>query len=721
MGGRIRPHDFSDVPFMEFFASLLPSVQHIGTAGYFVAFGIALAESLPFIGLMFPGTVLIVILGFFASQGFLRFGVLIWFVTAGAVLGDVIGYRSGIRGKKLFREGNRFLRPSYLEKGKKFFHVHGEKSIFLGRFVGPLRPIIPFVAGLSHMDWWRFIVWDVAVSLLWAWSHLTLGYFFGGAAAVIETWFTRASFFLLLTVAILFLLWFISKKLRPFVRVSKSIIRSMGEGIMGNQDIRTFMEGHPKTISFMRRRFSHRRFTGLPLTLFFLAAVYLVFLLSGIVEGIITAEPIISVDARVANLMYAFRDTGFIRVFLWITLLARRDIVILLAVIVSALAVVWDRRKYILPFLITLGGSQLFASLGKIFIHRPRPSIAYYLESSFSFPSGHAALSVALYGFVAYVLLRTVKLKKRRYRTGILFLTLSIIFAIGLSRLYLGVHFLSDVWGGYLLGGLWLIIGISIAEMGKRRRKTAKGAGRPIVKHRRFASAVLCVILVTWYVSRGIDYSPARLVVDRSVSAEVSNDVVGEFGRLGLPRYSETFSGTHQEPMSFIVVARDDGSLIALMDRAGWKLSDPVTVVNMIRLADAAVMKLSYPTAPMTPSFWNTQVHAFGFQKQTNAGTVSARHHARFWKTSIRTQDGRSVYVGTASFDVGIKWIITHRISPDIDTERDTLLGDLSGTGLIMSTEKIHFVDPVLGKNFSGDPFFTDGEAYVLSLSPTGE
>jgi undecaprenyl-diphosphatase len=385
----------------------------------------------------------------------------------------------------------------------------------------------------------------------------------------------------------------------------------------------------------------------------------------------------------------------------------------LLAIVVAALSIMWNRRSYVVPFLVTIAGSQLFASLGKRLVHRPRPSIAYYVEPSFSFPSGHAALSMALYGFVAYILLRNVK-RKRRSRTFILFLMLAIIFLVGLSRIYLGVHFLSDVWSGYLLGALWLIIGISMHESGNRKRKDT---GVPIRMERgrlRFATAAMLAIPVLWYGYQGLRYDPPRAMVDRTMEVEVTDDVAGSFDRLALPKYSETFSGTHQEPMSFLVIAKDDATFVETMERSGWMLSDPVTVANMTTLAGASIMKTSYPRAPMTPSFWNTRVHDFGFQKQTSVRNVHARHHARFWKAPIRTEDDGSVYAGTASLDVGIKWIVTHRISPDIDTERETLLGDLVATGSVVSSEKFRFVDPVLGKNFSGDPFFTDGEAYVL-------
>jgi len=72
------------------------------------------------------------------------------------------------------------------------------------------------------------------------------------------------------------------------------------------------------------------------------------------------------------------------------------------------------------------------------------------------------------------------------------------------------------------------------------------------------------------------------------------------------------------------------------------------------------------------------------------------------------------VYGGTASFDTNIKWLVTHAIQPDIDTERDKLLADLRTSGQIANVQEQQFVNPTLGKNFSGDQFFTDGKAYIF-------
>jgi undecaprenyl-diphosphatase len=125
------------------------------------------------------------------------------------------------------------------------------------------------------------------------------------------------------------------------------------------------------------------------------------------------------------------------------------------------------RYKYFLPLLTTVAGSGLTVYLLKILIGRDRPGmgIAYYVEQSLSFPSGHAALSLALYGYATYVLLQVCGTQKTVWK----FLSYAIVslgvLLIGLSRLYLGVHFLTDILGGYLIGLLWLVIGIVLTEI----------------------------------------------------------------------------------------------------------------------------------------------------------------------------------------------------------------------------------------------------------------
>ena len=204
------------------------------------------------------------------------------------------------------------------------------------------------------------------------------------------------------------------------------------------------------------------------------------------------------------------------------------------------------------------------------------------------------------------------------------------------------------------------------------------------------------------------------------IKAEIKNKIVieniDEIFINGQYKYTETLTGENQEPLSFIIFASDDESFKNMFIQAGWYLADKPDIRSVAKIAKAALLKKEYLQAPMTPSFWNEQTHDFGFEKPTELNNVRQRHHARFWKTDYITDDGKIIYVGTASLDSGMKWGITHRINPDIDTERKVLFNDLDGTGMLRDYQLQKFVDPVLGQNFTGDQFFTDGEVYVLKI-----
>ena len=141
---------------MEYLSSILPAIQHLGIFGYWIVLLVSLLESLAFIGTLIPGTIVVMLAGFLSAQGYLDLGDLIWFAAIGAILGDSLSYYLGTKGTKFFHNENKFLKFSHLEKGEKFFKKHGDKSIFFGRFIGPIRPIVPFVAGLFKMNKWSF-------------------------------------------------------------------------------------------------------------------------------------------------------------------------------------------------------------------------------------------------------------------------------------------------------------------------------------------------------------------------------------------------------------------------------------------------------------------------------------------------------------------------------------------------------------------------------------
>lgn len=264
--------------------------------------------------------------------------------------------------------------------------------------------------------------------------------------------------------------------------------------------------------SFLRGRVTREAFIGLPLTILAVAFILILALFGGITEDVINADPIVRLDARVAAFFATYREPGLAEVFVWLTLLAKGQVVGAIAVAAGAIFLLWGERHRIVPLLVTVLGAEATMQAVKRLVDRPRPGLefAYYLEKSFSFPSGHATQAMALYGFLVYALARAARTWTRR--VPIILAGLLVVLSVGLSRMYLGVHYLSDVLGGYLVGLLWLIIGIALAEF-LRSRPSQVGILEPTTTRARLAltSAVIAAALI-FYVVFAVRYVPPQAV-----------------------------------------------------------------------------------------------------------------------------------------------------------------------------------------------------------------
>lgn len=117
----------------------------------------------------------------------------------------------------------------------------------------------------------------------------------------------------------------------------------------------------------------------------------------------------------------------------------------------------------IITLLISVGGSAVTVYLLKNLFYRARPlTEALYLESTYSFPSGHATWAMALYGFIFYTIWTH---QKHHLKNPFIIFLGALIILVGASRLYLGVHYLSDVLAGFAIGLLWLWISHSISKL----------------------------------------------------------------------------------------------------------------------------------------------------------------------------------------------------------------------------------------------------------------
>jgi len=185
--------------------------------------------------------------------------------------------------------------------------------------------------------------------------------------------------------------------------------------------------------------------------------------LSEIAENIVKSEPMVQVDMAFTDWLFQGRVSALSTLFYGLTALGSQYVTIGLGVLVSAWFINQKRWRNLVILWLLMAGVGLFVQLGKREFNRPRPpEIAYYSVSGFSFPSGHSATAMTLYGLLGYWWMR--RLRKTRSRVWVGIGAATLVLLVGFSRIYLGVHYLSDVLGGYLLGICWLIIGITLTE-----------------------------------------------------------------------------------------------------------------------------------------------------------------------------------------------------------------------------------------------------------------
>lgn len=699
---------------MEFIHQLVKATESFGLWGYLLAFSLAFLESLAIVGGFIPGTTAIVLLGFMCSRGYLNIYALISATVLGAILGDSVSYWLGSKGTCMFKQENRFLKARHLEMGQKFFDKHGNKSIFLGRFIGIIRPMIPFAAGLSRMNYKVFLFWNVFSGIIWGISHIYIGYFFGNAFKLIEAWSSRISVFLLILVVIGLLFWLMARAFTPSVSFIGRMIQSDVDTFLSTRFAQGFIRRFPRFSKFIGRRFEKDVFSGWPLSLMVITASAFVILFIFVSNGILDADPVTDFDERVSLFLVFFRDTLLIRIFLWISLLGKTQIVLLSALALIANMLIWNRKHMIWPFIGMLAVCETVILVMKEIFVRPRPVgiIPVYFEKTYSFPSQYTALSVILYGFIAYFIVHILLKGRPRLSIWTIFVTLLLVAFIGFSRLYLGINYFSDVLGGYLIGGICLLAGISFFEWvlqrnrGKNRYFLMENGQKRILTYLCISIPFLFYIFYGTYIYKPETFRGREMQTNRVLTPKISPQGIFYFNKW--PKYTVGLTGRKHEPISFLVWAKSDRKFTDAFTRAGWKVPDQPSARNFFKMALSVAGGRSYNSAPVTPFFWLNDTNDFAFEKFTET-TNPKRHCVRFWKTDLVDANENFLYIGASGKTEG-------KGSLDISNERNMLIEDLSSTGLVNYAVIEKLKEPESSNKPFNIRYFTDGMAAVLVL-----
>ena len=445
--------------------------ERLGKWTYLLVGALAFFETGAFVGLVAPGETALLLGGLVAGQGQIDVLTMIAVVWAAAVAGDLTSFYLGRRLGRAFmvKHGARVqITEERLEHVERFFDRHGGKAILIGRFVGLVRAIAPFLAGSSGMPLRRFVPYDVVGAGLWGSSFVLLGYIFWQSFSQLVDYAKKGALALgaviVLVVAIVWLVRWVRNAenrararawiehqadrpaLRPLARVLRPIVRT----------------------SRRPARFVWDRVTpgdlGLEFTTLLSVASVGAFVFVWDLVRIEQDNGLLAGDAGSLRLADRLHTDALVSVAKMVTALGSLPAAIALVAIAGA-TLAW-RHKLRDGLTLAAGLVLTYAAvhITKDAVDRPRPARALVDVDGAAYPSGHAAYAVT---WVAVAVALSRALPNLASRFAFVTVATAIAAAVGLSRIYLRAHYLSDVVGGWglaaalfaLCGTVALVIG----------------------------------------------------------------------------------------------------------------------------------------------------------------------------------------------------------------------------------------------------------------------
>lgn len=193
-----------------------------------------------------------------------------------------------------------------------------------------------------------------------------------------------------------------------------------------------------------------------------------------------------------------------------------------------------------------------------------------------------------------------------------------------------------------------------------------------------------------------------------------------ERGTPPLPMLTTTPLGIPGDPVNLGLVGTE-AEIVAAFHAIGWRPADAITLKSALEIGLSVVLDRPYAEAPVSNLIYDGRRQDIAFEREDGA-SASRRHHVRLWETA--GGDDRPLWLGTASYDRDAGFShdtlqFTHHIAPDVDAERDLVIGELTMAGLLVRSYDIAGRGATKhGRNGGGDPYFTDGLATVGVLKP---
>jgi len=456
--------------------------QAFGAWTYALVGVMAYLETAAFVGLVAPGETIVIAGGVIAGQGEIQLLPLIGLVWICAILGDTTSFYIGRRLGRGFleRHGGRVkITPERLEQVEGYFDRHGGKTILIGRFIGLVRALAPFIAGSSGLSYGRFIPYSIIGTGLWSTAFSVLGYIFWRSFDQVAHIAGQAVFGFGVTVALIagvvaaykrrqeIRAWALAHEDHPVGRVLFGL---------GRPVYRRMLRPVTNAVAPHVRFLWHRVTPGeLGLDLSTAVAVAGVGIFVSVLYLVVLSESLnpTPLDTELLDLSDMLNTQAGVDVAKVVSGLGSLATVGALVGVTAVVSAVRRRVPELVVLLVGMGLIYAAVHIAKAAIDRPRPAAPLIDTASSSFPSGHAAYATAWIA-VALVLTRRLGLASH---AAVVAGAVVIAAAVGLSRIYLRAHYWSDVAAGWGIGvgifGLLTAIALIVVHIRHNGRRRA--------------------------------------------------------------------------------------------------------------------------------------------------------------------------------------------------------------------------------------------------------
>ena len=514
-----------------------------------VVFLVSAGEALFVIGLFVPSTVVLVAAGTMIGMGKLSFVPIFLAASFGAVVGDAISFWFGHVWKEKVRQFWPFSRyNSMLDKGEAFFRKHGGKSVFIGRFIPGVKAVVPGVAGMMGMSVVRFTIINVVSAFAWAGAHILPSIALGRGFDLARSANPRLAVLLVAVLVVLAFAWYLTR-----ITLAFTLPHIDGFRVWAAERLKTHKSPAAGTLAkvLLNEEGAFVAFSLAVLGLFTTAGFIL------LVVNLLFEPELAASDQAISTFLQTLRNTPGDRAMVLVTMLA--DGLTLTPLALAFLgALVWLRRWRLAGMAaLAFVGAAVFVPLAKSLLHRARPLPNYSGAEAFSFPSGHATLSIAIVGTIVVILAHNLP---TRWKSAVYAATGAVLALVDLSRVYLLAHWPSDVLAGLLFGGSVVVLLAFLL----RRRTLGLPAGK-------IAAALVVVYGATYALHVNHGYAGALAVYSRPLPViTMSNDdwLNGQWKQVPAARI--LFDGEFAEPLILQTDLQMTGLRTALL-QAGWQ------------------------------------------------------------------------------------------------------------------------------------------------------